>query len=75
MIFYTNKFPVLKNGAYVQPDGTIKNDSTEVLIEAGKVFKVVGMDMCGIFLSCSDCNLVVNPDMLSVGFTETDIDI
>ena len=75
MKLFTNKYPVLKGCICLQPDNTVEEKSINILFDEGKIFKVVGIDQMGVLLKCEDKHIMINGDLFTVAFTETDIAI
>ena len=73
MRLFTNKFPILQNCICIQPDSTVNEGDIKVVFEEGKIFKVVGIDQIGVLLQCEGKSIIINGDLFSTAFTETDI--
>ena len=73
MRLYTNKFPILAGGICIHAGGKVEDNSVKIEFEEGKIFKVVGVDQCGIILTCEGRFFGCNADLFAVTFTETEI--
>ena len=75
MKLYTNKFPISKGFTPVQHDNTSLEEEVEILFPEGKVFKVLCMNANDVLLTCEGKVIPVVPNMLQVGFEETEINV
>ena len=76
MILYTNKAPIINGVGPVMCNGKFDSShENEEIIPEGHVFKVLFVDQAYVFLTSKRYDCVVNPEMLSVMFTESSIEV
>ena len=72
---FVNKYPLLGNCIYPNPDGELHEGSLDKSIAIGKVWEVIGVSQMDVIVAHNNFHMVFNSEIFKLAFAEIDLPV